>query len=565
MNNFVVPDRGAIPEGVAVTRGEQAESAAQQSATRRVGFSSSFDYRLALIPGVIAQHGKWQPGKTALISASARRSWREFDAATNRVANGLRAAGCAPGERLAVLMHNGLEMVELMFGAMKAGVCVVPLNLSVADAGIAAMIADCEAVAIAASDEQCARFDALPPGAAANLKLKLGVRTRQPAWHEYSDWLAAQSSSEPGHRVAPEDYCNIIYSSGTTSLPKGIVHTHRCRYDTAFDLGIALRYHSGAVVLSSLGLYSNISWVALLCTVLCGATLTVMPRFSAAALVEQIERDRVTHGVFVPVQLQRLLELDGVQDRDFSSLQAIMVCGSPLAPALKASVRRLLGCELIELYGLTEGIVTTLAPEDFERKLASVGKPLPGVEIRLIDDAGREVSRGEAGEICGTSRFLMDGYLNRPEATTEATWINADGERWLRTGDIGRLDDEGFLYIVDRKKDLILSGGQNIYPADIEAVMLEHAGVSEVAVIGVKSARWGETPLAVVVARAGALLDADELIAWTNARVGRQQRIGGAVLRAALPRNPNGKVLKRELRDEYDDIATGRAGAIRTP
>lgn len=513
---------------------------------------TAFDYRSPLIPGLIARHGRWQPEKTALIAGHSRRSWADFDRATNRFANGLAALGVAPGERIAVLMHNSPAMLETMFGAMKAGVCVVPLNPSIADQAVAAMIADCEATVIAASAEHCARFDGLArlPG---DMRVvhKLGVAPPDASWHDYSAWLAAQSPEAPAHRVGPEDECNIIYSSGTTSLPKGIVHSHRCRYDTAFDLAVALRYHSGATVLSSLGLYSNISWVAMLCTALCGATLVVMPQFSAAALADEIEQRRVTHGVFVPVQLQRLLELEGVQRRDFSSLEAIMVCGSPLSPAVKKGVRDLLGCHVIELYGLTEGLITTLAPEDFDRKLASVGKPLPGVELKLIDDAGREAASGEAGEIVGTSRFLMDGYFNRPEATLDATWVNSDGERWLRTGDVGRLDDEGFLYIVDRKKDLILSGGQNVYPADIESVIAQRDDVLEVAVVGVASERWGETPLAIVVVRDGALIDAQEFTAWANSRLGRQQRISGVVFRDALPRNPNGKVLKRELRAEY--------------
>jgi acyl-CoA synthetase (AMP-forming)/AMP-acid ligase II len=509
---------------------------------------SAFDHRLALIPGVIAQHGKWQSRKPAIVCGARSTSWGELDAATNRVANGLLAAGCRPGDRLAVLMHGSAEMAEIMFGAMKAGICVVPLNLSVSDAAVVAMIADCRPTALAASDEQCARVDALP---VAGVKLKIGVRAPNRNWQQYGSWLADHAPAAPGYAVAPDDHCNIIYSSGTTSLPKGIVHTHRCRYDTAFDLGLALRYHTGAVVLSSLGLYSNISWVALLCTALCGATLVLMPQFSAASLADQIERQRVTHAVFVPLQLQRLLDLEGVRKRDFSSLQTIMVCGSPMGAALKDAVRRLLGCEVIELYGLTEGLVTTLAPEDFDRKLASVGKPLPGIELKLIDDADREVAAGEPGEICGTSRFLMAGYFNRPEATAEATWINSDGARWLRTGDIGRLDEDGFLYIVDRKKDMILSGGQNIYPADIEAIISQRDDVDEVAVIGMKSEQWGETPLAVVVPKAGVELDPQALATWTNERVGRQQRVSNVVLRAALPRNPNGKILKRELRDEY--------------
>ncbi len=236
-----------------------------------------------------------------------------------------------------------------------------------------------------------------------------------------------------------------------------------------------------------------------------------------------------------------------------------MCCGSPLPPALKRATRDTLDCELIELYGLTEGIITTLAPEDFDAHIESVGKAIPGQQLKLVRDDDVEATPGELGEICGYGRLVMEGYLQRPDATEEATWVDPQGRRWLRTGDIGRLDDDGFLYIVDRKKDMILSGSQNIYPADIEAVMRDHPAVADVAVVGVPSERWGETPLALVVAAgAGDTPDTGSLVEWTNQRVGKQQRLAGAVYVSDLPRNPNGKILKRELRRQYADWEKAR-------
>jgi long-chain acyl-CoA synthetase len=513
-----------------------------------------YDVPQPIIPDLIAQHGRNQAGKPALVEDERRLSWAEFDAATNQVANGLLQLGLEPGARLGVLMSNSLEMALVLFGAGKAGISVVPINTSVTDAAVAGMINDSEAVAIAASGEHCTRIDALLTARAITASLeRLGVAAPQATgWLAFDSWLAAQSREPCGVAVVPATECNIIYSSGTTGMPKGIVHTHGCRMRWAEDLAIALRYHSGAVAVCSLGLYSNISWTTMLSTILVGGTLVIMPSFTPVALLDAIRRHGITHGGFVPVQFQRLLESPDLADRPPRTLQAIMCCGSPLPAPLKRATRDALDCELIELYGLTEGIVTTLAPEDFDRKLESVGKPIPGQRMKLIAADDREAGPGELGEIVGLGRLVMEGYHNRPDATAEATWTDPQGKRWLRTGDIGRLDDDGFLYIVDRKKDMILSGSQNIYPADIEAVMREHPRVVDVAVIGIPSERWGETPLAVVVVeRTGTPSLDSELVEWTNARVGRQQRISGAVLVDDLPRNPNGKILKRELRAQY--------------
>ncbi|HET9693798.1 MAG TPA: AMP-binding protein, partial [Steroidobacteraceae bacterium] len=369
-----------------------------------------------------------------------------------------------------------------------------------------------------------------------------------PGWIDW-DTLLGERSDATLPEVAADDLLNIIYSSGTTGIPKGIAHTHAGRRDWAYDLAIALRYHGGARTLVTIGLYSNISWVAMLCTLLAGGTLYVHRQFHPETFLDAVERERITHTAMVPVQYQRVLEAQRARPRDVSSMHAMMSCGSPLYADLRQGLFASFACGVIELYGLTEGVITTLDPEDAPGRWSSAGKPLLGTDLRIVDDEGRELPWGEAGEIVSRGRITMPGYFNRADATADATWTDPHGRRWLRTGDIGRIDEEGFLYIVDRKKDMILSGGQNVYPADIETVMLGHPAVREVAIVGVASERWGETPLAVVVA-AGSI-PAGELVEWTNARVGRQQRIAGVVFVEELPRNPNGKILKRELRKLY--------------
>jgi acyl-CoA synthetase (AMP-forming)/AMP-acid ligase II len=516
---------------------------------------SWFDPPKPLLPELIALNGRWQAHKAALIDGELVLSWREFAATTARIAQGLAALGIAPRERVAVLMDTRVETAIALFGIVRAGCVAVPLNVSITDQAVAVMCRDAGVVAVFASGAHCARIDGLRAAGTLAARYFIGCDAPADGWLEFSAFSAAQRSDAPVLAIRPEDECNLIYSSGTTALPKGIVHTHECRMHWAYDLAIALRYRSDCVTLCSLGLFSNISWVVMLATILVGGTMVLLRGFDPRRALEVIATRRVTHGAFVPVQLERMLAFPERTEYCTSSLDTLMCCGSPLAPEVKRRFPQEFGCHLIELYGLTEGLVTILAPEDFERKLTSVGKPVLGADIRIIGEDDRERAVGETGEIVGRGRLVMAGYHGRDDANREATWIDESGRQWLRTGDLGRIDADGFLYVVDRKKDMILSGGQNIYPADIEIVMREHPFVDEVAVVGAPSAKWGETPVAVVVPAPDQPFDAEALLEWTNARVGKQQRISAVVRRDELPRNPNGKILKRELRRELAERA----------
>lgn len=381
-----------------------------------------FEAPRPLLPGLIVRHGHWRAARTALIAGQQRLSWSEFERDTAQIANGFVAQGLERGARIAVLMDNSLECALVLFGILRSGCVAVPLNTSITDQAVAGMIEDAGARVICASHRHCARIEGLAPvSAVVGAALRIGHGAPGKGWLELVPWYRAQPSTLPQVQIEPDDLCNIIYSSGTTGTPKGIVHSHACRLAWATELALVLRYRSDCVTLCSLGLFSNISWVAMLATVLVGGTVVVMEAFDARAGAALIERERITHGAFVPLQLERLLALEDFSGFRLDSLDTVMCCGSPLPLDVKREFPSRCGCQLIELYGLTEGVCTILAPEDFEGKIASVGKPFLGTDLKILDKQDRQVAAGVTGEIVGRGPLLMQGYYHREEASREAT------------------------------------------------------------------------------------------------------------------------------------------------
>jgi long-chain acyl-CoA synthetase len=283
-----------------------------------------------------------------------------------------------------------------------------------------------------------------------------------------------------------------------------------------------------------------------------GGAVVLMPKFDAAGYLQLAQAQRVTHTMLVPVQYQRIMARPDFGTFDLTSFRVKFSTSAPFSAALKADVLKRWPGGLVEFYGLTEGGGTCiLEAHAHPDKLHTVGKPALGHDIRLIDEAGVEVPAGEAGEVVGHSAGMMKGYHRQPGKTREAEWFDRDGKRFIRTGDIGRFDADGFLTMFDRKKDMIISGGFNIYPSDLEAVLREHPAVLDAAVVGMPSEQWGETPVAFVVRRPGNQTSADVLLQWANARFGKTQRLAGLHFLDELPRSAIGKVLKRELRDRH--------------
>jgi acyl-CoA synthetase (AMP-forming)/AMP-acid ligase II len=316
--------------------------------------------------------------------------------------------------------------------------------------------------------------------------------------------------------------------------------------------GPAYGYDERSVTLISTPLYSNTTLVSVFPALAMGGTVVLMPKFDAGEYLALAQRHRATHTMLVPVQYRRIMAREDFAAHDLASFRMKLSTSAPFAAALKSDVLARWPGALVEFYGLTEGGGTCVLQAHVHRdKLHTVGLPAPGHDIRVIDEQGRELPRGATGEVVGRSPAMMTGYHRRPDLTAQAEWRDGEGRRFIRTGDVGHFDAEGFLTLVDRRKDLIISGGFNVYPADLEAVLAQHPAVAEAAVVGVPSARWGETPVAFVVARRDARCEPAEVLAWANARLGKVQRLHDVRAVPELPRSAIGKVLKRDLRAAY--------------
>ena len=343
-----------------------------------------------LVPDLIAQNGRWLADRPALVDGAVSLTWQDFAAATACVANGLARLGVRSNERVAVLMDSRAETVLTLFGILRAGAVAVPLNVSVNDAAVAAMCADAGCVAVFASGAHCARIDALRSSGALAARDFIGCDAPGGDWHDFQAFVAAQPASAPAVSISPDDECNLIYSSGTTALPKGIVHTHACRMHWAYDAALALRYRSGCRTLLTLGLFSNISWVGMLSTILVGGTLVLSRTFSAREALAVIERERITHGAFVPVQLERLLACPERRAVRTDSLETLMCCGSAVAAEVKRGVAREFNCRLIELYGLTEGYSPSSSPR---RSSAKFSRSASRCSVRTFASSARTTAR----------------------------------------------------------------------------------------------------------------------------------------------------------------------------
>ncbi|ANP45935.1 class I adenylate-forming enzyme family protein [Candidatus Viadribacter manganicus] len=496
------------------------------------------------LPEMVHAHAERAPSKIALIQDEQQLSYGALDTLMDRVAAALQRDGLAPRDSVAICAGTSSEYAAAFLGALRAGVAVAPIAPSSTADSIVDMIADCGAKVFFVD-----RSVAEALGDRLNtLKAKVvGLDDGAPGT-PFSAFLA-RVGSRPAPVAIHEDMpFNIIYSSGTTGTPKGIVQSHGMRFGHVMRAA-PMGYGENTVALLSTPLYSNTTLVSFFPAIGWGGAVVLMKKFDAAHYLELAQRHRATHTMLVPVQYSRLMAREDFDSFDLSAFQMKFCTSAPFSAALKADVLKRWPGGLVEYFGMTEGGGTcVLIAHVYPDKLHTVGTPAPGHDIRIIDEDGRELPRGEVGELVGRSELVMSGYHNRKDQTDAATWVSPDGLAFIRTGDVGRFDADGFVELMDRKKDMIISGGFNIYPSDLEAVLRQHPDVADVAVVGVPSADWGETPVAFVVSRGA---DAAALKAFANERVGKTQRISDVRLIDELPRSHIGKILKRELRDAF--------------
>lgn len=498
----------------------------------------------------LRQNAQAAPDRLALVCEGDHLTWADFDARQNKVAQALIAHGVEKGDRIAVLSQNSIPYAEVFCGGLRAGACVTPLSSMAAPEALRKMLNDSGAKMLFVS----AQYVHLVEEFIAELPLvRIAFDFARDGFEDYTAMVAAAPNRDPDITLVPEDAFNLIYSSGTTGTPKGIVQPHQMRI-AQMERVSPSGYDAAARTLISTPMYSNTTLVAVFPTLYGGSTVYLMPKFDARRYLEIVEAERITHTMLVPVQYKRIMDVPDFDQFDLSSMQLKFSTSAPLRTDVKADVIARFPGRLVEYYGLTEGgVVTVLDTGAFPDKLHTVGKPAGRCEIVIIDSEGTPVPQGTVGEVCGRSPTMMAGYFGRDDLTADYIWRDAEGRAFFRSGDMGHVDEDGFLILSDRKKDMIISGGLNIYANDLELALLSDPDVSDAAVIGVPSEAWGETPLGLVVRRDSATRSAEDIRDSANAKLGKSQRLSAVELRESLPRSTIGKILKKELRAPYWD------------
>ena len=518
------------------------------------------------IAGIVRGHAQSQPGAMAFTFGDEVMTFGELELGSNQAANGLAALGVKSGDRIAYLGKNSHLYFELLLGALKIGAVMTPVNWRLAAPEITYVLNDCQARVLFVGDGFAAAIEALRPGLD-HVETVIGIDAADGELMDYRKWRGGYCDVDPQVEVLPHDDALQLYTSGTTGNPKGAVMTNasltssRLNDSSEIELRAWQVSDPNEVTLLAMPCFHISGTGTGLGTMANGSGSIVLPEYDPTKALELIEQFNIARIFMVPAAIQIMLNHPRVAEVDFSRLKIITYGASPIPLDLMRAAIDRFGCGFVQMYGMTEtsGTIVALDPEDHDPagspRMRSVGTPLQGVEIKIIDEQGRQLAPNQVGEIATRSSKNMKGYWNNPAATA----ATIDREGWLRTGDAGYLDADGYLYIHDRVKDMIISGGENVYPAEVENAVFSHPDIADVAVIGVPDEKWGEAVKACVVLKPGKSLSEAEVIAHARAHIAGYKCPKSVDFIAALPRNPSGKVLRRELRAPYWE---GRTRAV---
>lgn len=510
---------------------------------------------IATIADIVRVHAVGRPDSIALIVGDREITFAELDRRSSQVAQAFSAAGVEFGDRVAFIERNGAEFFEVICGLAKLGAVGVPVNWRLAAPEMRHIVQDAQAKLVVVGSEFFGQIEAVEDQLSAFV-VAIGDH---PRWPDFADWVAHQPAEDPGATTESNDVAFLMYTSGTTGPPKGVMLSNKNYFSKATGIADKWRFDAESVSLAVMPMFHMAGSGWALVGLAEGATTVVLRDVDPPAILDIVARHRITNMLLVPAVIQMLLAIPS--DTDFSSVRAIVYGASPVTDDVLIKGLQRFGCEFLQVYGLTEttGSITQLDDHDPARRpelLRSCGKPYPWVEIRIVDKLGADVPDGTVGELWTRSPQNMLGYWNKPDAT--AATVTPDG--WLKTGDAGYRDADGYIYLHDRIKDMIVSGGENVSPAEVENVLMTHPAVGDVAVIGVPDDKWGEAVKAVVIPAAGSSPTEAELIAYARQRLAGFKLPKSVDFAEVLPRTPSGKLLKRTLREPYWEGVGRRIG-----
>jgi long-chain acyl-CoA synthetase len=498
------------------------------------------------------------PDKVASITNHARYTFKQLDERINRLSGSLVGLGIKPTDRVAILALNNSRYLELYYGIPQIGAAVVPINFRIPPAEVKYIIEHSEAIAIAVDDTLAPMIDALRPHlSSVKYFISIGDAPRED-YLMYEDLLEQGSPDFDAPQVSDDDLLGLFYTSGTTAEPKGVMLTHHNMISNIKHANAVTHPKEGDVFLHTAPMFHLADGAAVFNNIAHAIAQAYLAKFDPTDVLETIQREHISTIVLVPTMINFLLQHPKISEYDLSSLRQITYGASPIAPETLRRAMSIFGCNFAQGYGLTEAspLLTALTADDHkaaltdkkaEKRLASCGKPVPGVEVRVVKDDGADIQPGEVGEIIARGPNIMQGYWKR-----EADTANAVRDGWLYTGDLATIDEEGYLYLVDRKKDMIVSAGENVFSTEVEAVLYMHPAVKEAAVIPVPDAQWGERVHACLSLKEGATLTLEELEAFCHPHL-PSYKIPRSIeiIEGELPKGGSGKILKKNLREKY--------------